>query len=114
MGARQGKIAAAAGVLLVLGLVVLYFATLPQARPYHRPIIRVAAADANADLAAQSGAEQSYNRDEKRTVTVEAQARATDTPLIDVCTGKPITSGPTIDIHNKKTDCPPPPPPKAT
>ena len=115
MGARQGKIAAAAaGVLLVVGLVAAYLATLPEARPYHRPVIRVAAADPNADLAAQAQAEQSYNRNEKRTVAAETQARATDTPLVDVCTGKPITSGPTVDIHDKKLDCPPPPPPKAT
>jgi hypothetical protein len=101
-------------VLLVVGLVVAYVATLPQPRPYHRPVIRVAAADPNADLAAQSQAERAYNRDEKRTVAAETQAHALDTPLVDACTGKPITSGPTIDIHNKKMDCPPPPPPTAT
>src|SRR5437868_4204434 len=106
---RHGKVLAAAlGVILADGAVVAYVATMPSAETHRSPVARVSAPDSSADIAAQAQAENSYDGGEKKFDVVAKREHAKDTPVIDVCTGKPIHSGPTIDITDKSTDCPPP------
>jgi hypothetical protein len=103
------SLAAALGIVVLAGGVVAYAVTLPSAETHRAPVARVTTPPgAPEDVAAQAQAENSYDSGEKTFAIAARREHAKDAPVIDVCTGKPIKGGPTIDVTNKQTDCPPP------
>jgi hypothetical protein len=108
MGLKPKTLLIALGMVLVAGAAVGYVVTLPTAQIHRAPVARVTSSDPQAELAAQARAEGGYDSGEKAFGVAAKRAHAADTPVLDVCTGKPIKSGPMTEIRNPSTDCPPP------
>src|SRR5437764_590620 len=88
-------------VLGIVGIAVAYSATLPSAPADRaRPAHPVSAASGPSELRAQAAAARESQLNEARWSRASKKAHATDTPLIDSCTGKPM-SGPYHFITSK-------------